>query len=55
MQGIVSFSYKYIPEQYSAFNIKHKKIDMVSPTYMIEQCLVKRPEFYIKYVTLSSV
>ena len=28
---------------------------MVSPTYMVEQCLEKRPEFYLEYVTLSSV
>ena len=33
--------------------MKHKKIGMVSPIYMVEQCLEKRPEFDLDYVTLS--
>ena len=39
------FLYMYIAEQCLANNIKHKKIGMVSPTYMVEQCLEKQPEF----------
>ena len=49
------FLYWFIAEQCLAYNIKHKKIEMVSPTYMVEQCLEKRPEFDLEYVMLSSV
>ena len=45
----------YIGIYKRAFNINHEKIDMVSPTYMVEQCLEKWLEFYVEYVTLSSV
>ena len=53
MEGIVS--YRYITEQCREFNIKYPKIDIVSPTYMVEQCLEKRKEFYLEYVTLYAV
>ena len=35
------FLYRYIAEQCLASNIKHKKMEMFSPTYMVEQCLEK--------------
>ena len=47
--------YHYIAEPGLANNIKHKKIEMVSSTYMVEQCLEKRPEFNLEYVMVSLV
>ena len=43
----IGFLYRYIVEQCPAFNIRHKKIDMVSPTYIVDQCLEKQPELYL--------
>ena len=49
------FLYRQIVEQCRAFNLKHKKIEMVSPTYMVEQYMEKRPKFDHEYVMLSLV
>ena len=49
------FLYIYIDEQCLANCIKNKKIEMVSSTYMVEECLEKRPAFNLEYVMISSV
>ena len=55
MSGIVSFFIGVYHCVGPCIQHKHEKVDMVSPTYMVEQYMEKQPAFKLEYVMLSSV